>query len=173
VAAMQPGVDYRLSFKIRASSRRTLSIFVRDNSSPWTTRKSWTGVVAQPAQSPYVMDFRIAGASASPRISFDMGADSAEICLDDISLRAIPATLVAPPESKEEGVLLASVRDRLVVEARAGSAWELRSIDGRRLLGGEFSQGGRQILPDIPRATSFLVLRDPEGPVRSFRVVRF
>lgn len=167
------GTDYRLQFSVHSKANRRFQAVIRDMTYPWTTRKSWPAVQSTVVPRTYTFDFTLASGSEKPRLSFDLGLDSTEICLDSISLRAIPPTLVPPSTLNEEGVLLANVRDRLVVQALSGSSWELRSLDGSKLMGGVFDQGGRQILPDIPRATNFLVLRDPKGKVRSFRVVRF
>lgn len=175
LAPLDSGSTYRLGFKAWGSRTRSFNLAVRDNQKPWTNRYFVGGVQSTTTPARHVHTFRLASTPVNPRLSFDLGADSGEICFDSVSLRREPTYGIAPRRilESDDPSVFALGNGAIAMEVADGARWEFRDLEGRLVRSGEFALGGAQVLIGLPRIPGYVVLRDRAGKRHSQRVVVF
>lgn len=175
LARLDSGSSYRLTFRTSASRTRVFNLAVRDNQKPWTNRYFAGGVQSTTTSARHVYTFRLTSGPVNPRLSFDLGADSGEICFDSISLRRDPAYGIAPRRilDSNDPSVLALGDGAIALDVSDGSRWEFRDLEGRLVRAGEFAHGGSNMISGLPRIPGYVVVRDRAGKRHSQRVVVF
>jgi glucuronoarabinoxylan endo-1,4-beta-xylanase len=165
---LEQGRSYEVKFDAYASANRTLEANVEQDVSPWTSYLSALqnfDLTTSKTTYSYVFTMTMPTDSNS-RVSFNAGASTESIFLDNISIQAIPTSIHPTSNLKTSGTVVRLAHSRVEVEfsASQGSAISLGIFDlnGTMVRGGALRAGSGQIqswtsdLSGLPRGVYVL-----------------
>lgn len=161
IPAIKAGDSYRLYFKAGAGAPRSLSVVLRDHSSPWTHRTAVHKIALDSAQRWYSVVLQVQTSSANPRIGLDLGADAPEICLDSVSLSRESSGFA--PRGMQGIEVERSRAGSVLLRGAAGADWGITDAKGRVSQTGRFDVTGRFLVRGLPSGTHFLMVSQQEG----------
>jgi len=154
--AVQAGRQYQASFVASASAKRTFEIFLSQANSPGdsVTIPSIVNVGIDPSR--HELTWTAFSTTDSARLEIDFAGDTAELCLDSISLVQRTTTAAALPARKNG--LRASMQDgSFVISSDAAGSWLLSRPDGQVVAHGRIAANGVQ--RQAIETTGLLILR--------------
>lgn len=169
---MTKGQKFNLKLKANSNDTHRIVALLRNKNKPWNTLSTIVRSTANKTTQTLSFELVASDSATAPRLAFDLGLDSSEICFDDISLRRVAAPIVQLGDIafRASGMLLSD--GQLQIQTEAPGDWILRGSDGRILAQGSVPRTGQLKLADIPSGLAFLTLRTPRSS-NTIRIVNF
>lgn len=161
--------DYALSFSAKAKAKRVFTLYLSKGVSPYDDLTAQPRVLVDTVLSRQTITLRALQSDAAARLEVDVALDTAEICLDDISLSAINHTASVQRDLGAALRIVQSGRDLSVVTSTA-STWTFRSLNGAAMRSGAFAEGGTHAIKDLPAGLVGILTLESDGARRSVRV---
>jgi hypothetical protein len=144
---------YDLSFSAKSKVSRSLSTTILQDSDPYSSlATAWKPAITS-SMSKYTHRFKINQSSAAARLEFDIASDTAEICLDSVSLKK-----VSTQSGVKERLQHAPALDiqwfghqvQIGSPVLSGASWLVRKRDGSILRRGLFDHAGKARIEQLP-----------------------
>jgi len=168
---LKAGVAYNLTFIGKVLDSNRFMVLLRKATSPWNqiSTLAQKGTV-DATHSRFAFTLIPSVTTDSARLTFDLGLDSSEICLDSISLRAPTTTTFAGRSLAAAGLLS---RERLAIQTLEPGTWTLMRLDGQILRTGRFLRAGSNFVENIPAGVAILTIQTKSEriniPITNFR----
>lgn len=169
---MAKGQKFSLTFKGHSTTSHRVLSMLRNKNSPWNTLSNSVWKTTQSSPQTFQMELTATDSASAPRLAFDLGLDSSEICLDDISLRRVAAPIVQLGNFAFRTAGLLARDGNIRVRTEGPGTWILKSLDGRTVSQGPVSSEGVLEIADVPSGIGFLTIQTRQG-LETYRFANF
>jgi endoglucanase len=136
--SLQTGKKYRVSFKAKAESARSMTVYLGMTLSPWSAFSGYNDITLTDTFSVYTFVFDMAAATSNARMVFDMGNSTLNISVTDIKIEEIvfeAPTGIISPEVEKLRIFPNPVKDILYYSNPENfTRVSVFSLDGKQLL---------------------------------------
>lgn len=169
---MAKGQKFSLTFKGHSTASHRVLSMLRNKNSPWNTLSNSVWKTTQSSPQTFQMELTATDSASAPRLAFDLGLDSSEICLDDISLLRATAPIVQLGNFAFRSAGLLARDGNIRMRTEGPGTWTLKSLDGRMLSQGSVSGSGILEIADVPSGIGFLTIQTAKG-LETYRFANF
>lgn len=169
---MTKGQKFSLTFKGHSTASHRVLSMIRNKNSPWNTLSNSVWKTTQSSPQTFQMELTATDSASAPRLALDLGLDSSEICLDDISLRRVAAPIVQLGNFAFRTAGLLARDGSIRVRTEGAGTWTLKSLDGRTVSQGRVSSAGILEIADAPSGIGFLSIQTDKGS-ETYRFANF
>ena len=162
--------DYEISFVAKASSKRTFTIFLSQAQNPYGALTARPNVVVDTVRARQTLVLGTGMSENSSRVEINFANDTAELCLDSLSVKRIPnktASLATAPLPKNQ---VRIARQEIFVTTAGAASWTLRSLDGTLVRSGIFPQAGTHAILGVPAGIGILTLDSRDSQRQTLRI---
>lgn len=167
--AVAANTTYTISFLAKASRQRELSLVFCQAKEPFQDLGNAARIQVDAAPARKTVSLSVDRTEGQARLEFDLAGDTAEICLDSLSIKAKDPASVAVPLRRIPSIEVHREGRRLVVDAPLRASWAWRSLAGEILRSGTLPTPGRHSIDGLPSGLGILTVQSGSER-RSFRI---
>jgi endoglucanase len=100
--SLQQGKKYRVSFKAKAETARSVTVYIGMSKDPWSAYSGYNGVSLTDTFSVYTLVFDMGATDNAARMVFDLGNSTVNVSVTDVIIEEIvfePPTSVSLPQA--------------------------------------------------------------------------
>lgn len=165
-------VDYQILFTAKASAKRLLTIFLSQANSPFGALTARPEITVDNNLTQQSIILTAGMTDASARLEMNFAMDTAEVCLDNISVGLAPPQTAGVLTNRAPSVQIHQAGRTLSIRTSSGAAWTLRSLNGNLIRSGSFAHAGTNSIEGLTPGIGILTVQTPEIK-QSFRVSTF
>jgi hypothetical protein len=166
------GQKLTLSFKAQSTDTHRVMATLRNKNAPWNSLANGTWLTTRKAQQTFTVEFTATDSASAPRLSFDLGLDSSEICMDDIALRRYVAPVVQLGGFAARTAGLMARDGNIRMRTQGPGTWHLNGLDGKLIAQGMLTSTGDLDIANVPAGVGFLTIRTRQS-LETYRIANF
>lgn len=166
------GQKLTLSFNGLSTDTHRVMTALRNKNPPWNNLTAATWLTTRKAKQTFSVEFTTTDSASAPRLTFDLGLDSSEICMDDISLRRYVAPVVQLGGFAARTAGLMARDGNIRMRTQGPGTWHLNGLDGKFLAQGSLTSTGDLDIANVPAGVGFLTIRTRQS-LETYRIANF